>query len=406
MLNNWLNKDNLINLLAVFEHFGYKKCAEEAEYVLLRRENNYRVVINTQDGLRYYHIEAIQKKLSASDLIIEEVSKIEGEKNDSLWDKVDAYYNRILDKFKYNESVIKNMVEVALDYNHFLSYKIPFKTHESDLYFNLNETPNFNNRVFNTASGEVLFPSFNIQNEISGYFIDTNDGVKKYKESDTKNSLWFSNIPDKIEWIILFKDPKEALSFHRKFNLTNAVYIALTDINYETTKILFQINKLTKAKKIILSFTGERKIESYIRDLSFLSFMDSTNFFLKLHDSDIKLQFKIGEEKSFLKFYNSIKKFNQGLAKSFLSYNKILDQNRITKQSIILSKENDTINVRVPLEVNAIKYFVWAYHKNYLSKSLEILKPEYNNWFLDWEASKSITLKGKEEELKKYKIAL
>ena len=408
MLNTWLDKDHTIDLPNLFAHFGYERTIEEKNHIVFRRNNRYRIIFYTDNGFLYYHVESPQKKLSASSLIIEEVSRIEGKKNKSLWDKVNDYYNKVLNSkdLKLNDSEYNNLVKVPLDFNHFLSYKFPLKTHQSGLYSNITKSNCFQDRIFESVTGETLFPLLNIQNEISGYFIDGKGRVEKFEESDTKESLWYSNIPKVIKWLVIFNNPKEAIAFHEKFGLENAVYLALGEINYETTKILYQIHQLTKVKKIVLSFTGQKKIEGYLRDLHFMSFKDDSNFFLKLNDDDVKIRFHIGEKKSFSRFYKSIQTFNQGLAKNFLKYNKVMDQHLINKHSFIISKENDNINVRVPLEVNAIKYFVWSYYKNYLNKSIEILKPKQNNWCLEWEVSQSLTLKGKEEQVEDYKIAL
>jgi len=413
MLNNWLNKDNTIDLLKLFVHFGYEKVSEEQTHILFKRKNRYRVVICTDNGFLYYYVENPEKKHSASSLIIEEVSRIEGKKNESLWDKVNDYYNKVLDSkdLTLNNSNYKNIVKVSLDFNHFLSYNIPLKTHQSGLYSNLSQSNSFQNRIFESNNAEPIFPLFNLENQVTGYFVDGEDGVKKFRESDTKNSLWYSNVPDSIEWLIIFNNPKEALAFHNKFRLENAVYIALGEINYETTDMLFKIQKDTKVKKMVLSFSGNKKIEGYLRDLNFMSFMDVSNFNLKIRDNEIKIGIKKGEknsdeEKSFVRFYNATKSFNQGLAKSFLKYNKVLDQNRLNRHFIMVEPSNESYVIRVPLEVNAIKYFVLSYYKNYLNKSIEILKPKQNNWFMEWEASQSLTLKGKEELLENYKIAL
>lgn len=413
MLNTWLNKDDTIDLPKLFVHFGYEKVSEEDTHILFKRKNSYRVTIHTDNGFLYYHIENPEKKHPASSLIIEEISKIEGKKNESLWDKVNDYYNKVIGSkdLTLGDSDYKNTVKVPLDFNHFLSYNIPLKTHQSGLYSNAPQSDSFQNRIFENANGEPIFPLFNLQNEVTGYFVDSENGVKKFKESDTKNSLWYSNIPNSIEWLILFNNPKEALAFHSKFHLENAVYIALGEINYETTDILFKIQKDAKVKKIVLSFSGDKKIEGYLRDLNFMSFMDVSNFNLKLRDNEIKIGIKKGkknsdDEKSFIRFYNATKSFNQGLAKSFLKYNKVLDQNRLNRHFIMVEPENDSYVIRVPLEVNAIKYFVLSYYKNYLNKSIEILKPKQNNWFMEWEVSQSLTLNGKEELLENYKIAL
>ncbi|TBN14400.1 hypothetical protein [Hyunsoonleella pacifica] len=341
-------------------------------------------------------------------MVIEEVSRIEGKNNESLWDKIDEYYNKILntEELLLKGSSNKNLVKVTPSFNHFLSYNIPLNSKQSDLYSKVYQTVAFDERIYQNASGEALFPLYNGNNEINGYFVDTTDGVKAYKESSFKNSLWFSNIPDDMEWLLIFNNPREAVAFHQKFDLDKALYIALGEINYETTKLLFQIKNLTKSKRLIVSFTGEKKIESYIRDLNFFSFMDSSNFSMQLYDGEIKVGFKIGEEKTFVRFYNSVRRYNEGLSKSFLKYNKIIDQHRINKYSITVSQEGNRLSVRVPLEVNAIKFFVWSYYKNYLKNSIDILKPKLNSWFLEYESSQSITLKGKEEILKTYKIAL
>ena len=408
MLDRWLDKDHLINLPALFGHFGHEPVKREPTHVLFKRNGRYSVVIHTEKGFLYYHVESPQNKLSASDLVIEEVSRTEGKKSETLWDKVDQRYHQVTaaKELMLDTSKDLGLESVPSDFNHFHSYAVPSKGRSEGVYSDVTGTDAFKDRIFETPSREPLFPLYNIQNETSGYFLDGDKSVMPFGESDAKHSLWYSNIPKTIEWLVVFKDPREAIAFHRKFQLDNAVYMALGEINYETTKILFEIRKLTKVKKIILSFTGSKKIEGYLRDLSFISFIDDTNFMLKLGEGDLKVKFKIGDEKSFLRFYNSIKDFNQGLAKSFLKYNKALDQFRINRHSIVVGKEGEGISVRVPLEVGAIKYFVWSYHKNYLGKTLDILKPKMANWHLEWESDQSITLKGKEVQMEDYRIAL
>lgn len=408
MSNSWLDKDHLINLPNLFKHFGFSMTNESEEYLVFKRKKQYCVLVFCEDKFLYYHVKSPKNKFSASNLVIEEVSRIEGKNNESLWDKIDEYYNKILntEELLLKGSSNNNLVKVTPSFNHFLSYNIPLNSKQSDLYSKVYQTAAFDERIYQNASGEALFPLYNGNNEINGYFVDTKDEVKAYKESSFKNSLWFSNIPDDMEWLLIFNNPREAVAFHQKFDLDKALYIALGEINYETTKLLFQIKNLTKSKRLIVSFTGGKKIESYIRDLNFFSFMDSSNFSMQLYDGEIKVGFKIGEEKTFVRFYNSVRRYNEGLAKSFLKYNKIIDQHRINKYSITVSQEGNRLSVRVPLEVNAIKFFVWSYYKNYLKNSIDILKPKLNSWFLEYESSQSITLKGKEEILKTYKIAL
>ncbi|WP_133067266.1 hypothetical protein [Flagellimonas pacifica] len=366
------------------------------------------VVVYTEQGYRYYKVQRPQEKLKASDLVREHVSRVEGSHNESIWDRVNAYYEDIL---KSKDMVLQGppdpvLEKVDADFNHFHLYIEQGNAIADNFYSDILGSEKFGTRIGSSKANEVLFPLQNLQNEVCGYFVDTKTGVGDYGESAIGNSLWYSNIPESIDWLIVFKDPREAIAFDKKFRLKNVVYLALGEINYDTTRILFQIQRLTKLKKIVLTFTGSKKIEGYLRDLHFISLMDDSNFLLTLNERDLSVRFDIGEEKSFLRFFNSTKKFNQGLAKSFLNYNKVINQNLINQNSILVSKEDDNIKVRVPLEVNAIKYFVWSYFKNYLSKSLDILKPTYANWNSEWEATQSIQLKGKEVQPEDYRIAL
>ena len=78
MLDRWLDKDHLIDLPALFGHFGYEPVKRETSHVLFKRNGRYSVVIHTEKGFLYYHVESPQNKLSASDLVLEEVSRTEG----------------------------------------------------------------------------------------------------------------------------------------------------------------------------------------------------------------------------------------------------------------------------------------------------------------------------------------
>jgi len=407
MINTWLTEDGRIHLPRVFEHLGYTCTNPQRTHQLYKRKGNTSVIIWTEAGFVFYKVQRPEEKLSASHLIIEHVSKIEGTNKESVWDKVNVFYQKVLetDSLMIGSKNV-DMEIVTKDFNHFRSYSHQLSEDGHDFYTaNLDFEP-FQNRIFENEKQDILFPLYNLQNENCGFFMDDTDGISSYRESSLKNSLWYSNIPDTIDWLVVFKDPKEALAFHKKFRLKNAVYLALGAINYDTTKILFQIQRSTKVKKIVLTFTGRKKIEGYLRDLNFISFMDESNFNLTVREGDILVRFHKGEEKSFLNFFNSTKIFNQGLAKSFLKYNKTLDQNKINEQSIMVAKDEDLIKVRIPLEVNAIKFFVWCYYKNYLNKTIDILKPVQPNWYLEWESTQSISLKGKEVQWKDYRIAL
>ena len=167
-----------------------------------------------------------QEKLSASDLITEYVSKIEGGKKEMVWDKVDSVYREILEteRLLIDGDAKDPMTIVAKDFNHFRSYGLSVRKENEKIYRDFEDLKAFSGRIFENNAGEMLFPLFNLQNEICGYFADTDKGLLPYKESAIEHSLWYSNIPKKIEGLFLFKDPKEALAFHKKFRLENVVY--------------------------------------------------------------------------------------------------------------------------------------------------------------------------------------
>ncbi len=407
-MNNWLTEDHLIHLPNLFEHMGYQVVQSEHTHHILSYGSEHCVIINTEKGYLYYKVQRPQEKLSASDLITEYASKVEGIGKELIWDKVDGLYNQVLETetLLIANNPIDKLKIVPEDFNHFLSYRSPLEDTSKDLYQGVQSSIPFSGRVFQNHEGGPLFPLFNLQNEVCGYFLDTDEEVVPYKESAIKHSLWYSNIPKKIEGLFLFKDPKEALAFHRKFRLKNVVYMALGEINSHTTDILFQIQQLTKVDKLFLSFTGNKKIEGYLRDLHFISYTKDSYFNLTLTDRDILLRFPLSNEKSFSRFYDHTRRFNQDLAQSFLNFNKIIDQNRLNKYSILVSKDNEDIKIRLPLESNAIKLIVWSYYKNYLNKTIDILKPKSDNWYTEWKNTQNQVNERKEVQLKEYRIAL
>ncbi|GGW26648.1 hypothetical protein [Arenibacter certesii] len=407
-MNNWLNKDHLIHLPNLFEHLGFRLVQSNNTHHLFKNSGDHYVVINTEIGYFYYKVQRPHEKLSASDLITEYVSKVESEGKELIWDKLDNYYNKVL---KTEGLLISNNPDNTLkivqkNFNHFLSYQLPLEEALGNLYQGVDISTPFMDRVFQNDEGTPLFPLFNLQNEVCGYFQDMGNKVVPYGESAIKHSLWYSNIPKKIEGLFLFSDPKEALAFHNKFQLKNVVYMALGTINSQTTDILFQIQRLTKVDKLFLSFTGNKKIEGYLRDLHFISYTNDADFNLTLTDRDMLLRFPMGNEKSFTRLYDHTRRYNKELSKSFLKFNKIINQKRLNKYSIMISKDNEVIKVRLPLESNAIKLLVWSYYKNYLNKTIDILKPKSDNWYTEWENTQNQVSEGKEVQLKEYRIAL
>ncbi len=408
MIKNWLTEDHRIHLPKLFEHLGYRPVLRDKTHYIFKGGGAQYVVIHTEKGFVYYKTQRPQEKLSASDLITGHVSKNEGLNKVMLWDKVDSFYSEVLQtqSLLMNDDQEIEIETVSDEFNHFLEYGFPMENNKDGLYNGSADLAPFSKRIFQNAEGEILFPLFNMQNEVCGYFADTDKGVLPYKESAIEHSLWYSNIPKKIDGLFLFKEPREALAFHRKFKLKNIVYLALGKINAQTTGILFQIQRLTKVNKLFLSFTGDKKLEGYLRDLHFISHVEDSGFKLTLTDRDMILRFPMGNEKSFSRFYDHTRRFNKELAQSFMKYNKIIDQNRLNRYSIMVSKDGEQIKVRLPLETNAIKLLVWSYYKNYLDKTIEILKPTSNNWYSEREPIEGRTKKGKEVQWKDYRIAI
>lgn len=408
MMNKWLVEDYRIHLPKLFEHLGFQSIRTEKTHRIFENAGLYYIVIYTEEGFLYYKAQRPKEKLSATDLITEHVSKIEGVQKEMLWDKVAAYHTKVLetDALTISRDWKGEFKKVPKDFNHFDSYRLPIQNNGEGLYGDAADLPSFTGRMFLNEKGEILFPLFNMQNTVCGYFVDAGKNVAPYRESAEKHALWYSNIPKKIDGLFLFKNPKEALAFHKKFQLKNVVYMALGEINSQTTDILFQIRQTVKVDKIMLSFTGEKKIEGYLRDLHFITFIKDSGFKLSLTDRDMVLRFPIGDKKAFSRFYDHTKRYNKELAQSFLRYNNILDQHRLNRYGISVSKNEESIKVRLPLETNAIKLLVWSYYKNYLNKAIDILKPKSGNWYSEWETMEHRSKSGKEVQLKEYRIAL
>ncbi|WP_140157772.1 hypothetical protein [Arenibacter amylolyticus] len=407
-MDHWLTKDTLIHLPRLFEYLGYQLLRSEETYLLFEKSGKHRIIILTEKGYFYYTVQRPQEKLSASDLITTHVSKMEGAKEELIWDKVAKYYDEVV---KIKSLLVANnpdpeLKKVEMNFNHFHSYRKPLEESSKMELYQIAHMGPFTERIFLSEERDPLFPLFNLQNDICGYFHDMGTEVVPYRESAIGHSLWYSNIPKKIEGLFLFSNPKEALAFHKKFRLENVVYLALGTLNYKTTNILFQIQRITKVDKLYLSFTGQRKIEGYLRDLQLLTYLQGSELRLTHTDRTLMVRFPMGSDRSFTRLYDHIRSYNKALAKRMLEYNKVLNQNLLNKFSIVVSKDNGDLRVRLPIESQAIKVFVWSYYKNYLNKTVDILKPRSANWHADWENSCNQVNERKEVPLKEYRIAL
>ncbi len=407
-MDHWLTKIHLIHLPKLFEYLGFQLLRSEDTYLLFKKGGKHCIVIHTEKGYFYYTVQRPQEKLAASDLITAHVSKMEGAKEELIWDKVAKCYEEVIQTesllIANNPNSGLNMVE--MDFNHFHSYRKPLEESSKTQFFQIAQNGPFTGRIFLSEEGDPLFPLFNLQNEVCGYFRDMGKEVVPFSESAIGHSLWYSNIPKKIDGLFLFSNPKEALAFHKKFRLENVVYLALGTLNYKTTNILFQIQRITKVDKLYLSFTGQGKIEGYLRDLQLLTYLQGSKLQLTHTDRTLMVRFPMGSDRSFTRLYDHIRRYNKALGQRMLEYTKIIDQNTLNKFSILVSKDNGGIRVRLPIESHAIKVLVWSYYKNYLNKSIDILKPRSANWHVEWENTCNQVNEGKEVPLKEYRIAL
>jgi len=158
-MNNWLTEDHLIYLPNLFEHLGYQVVQSEHTHHILRYGSEHYVIINTEKGYLYYKVQRPQEKLSASDLITEYVSKVEGIGKELIWDKVDGLYNKVLETetLLIANNPVDKLKIVPEDFNHFLLYRSPLEDTSKDMYQGVQSSIPFSGRVFQNHEGGPLF---------------------------------------------------------------------------------------------------------------------------------------------------------------------------------------------------------------------------------------------------------
>lgn len=382
-INFWRQENQKVYLPGLMEDLGYILLENNAKYLVYKKQRYFYIVILTSDGYCFYKSHRPGEKLYALDIIEEFVSAKEGEKNENIWAKINGAYKELSSNNSfYSENVMDKVALSIVDksFNHFLEKIKPLTSHNENIYNDLSDHSIFKNRIFQNLEDKTIFPLFNIDNEIAGLLEDRNGVMIPREFTNIDFGIWYSNVPKKINSILVFSTAKEAIAFHKKFQLENVVYFSLGTINYNTTHLLFEIKKIAKVSKLIVSFTGNKKIEGYVKDLQFISYLQRDNFSIAVQDKEISIIFSLEEERRFFNFYNNIREFNAILAQEFERENRYTDQDRINRQSIRIHKTDDKITVKLPVEVNAIKYMVWNYFKNYLNTSLDILKPKEENW--------------------------
>lgn len=402
MNNIWRTWDDKLDINAVMDYFGYPMTKNEVNHKIYQMGKDYAVVFHTGSGQLYYMCSRPEKKLRVFDLVLTGCSKTEKDSSKGLWNKVDECYSYLNSK---NEFQLANLTlskgEIVNDsFNHFEEFAKTLQS--SSLLEDENLKVCFEDRLFEDKEGLLYFPFYNLSNNLTGYVQQKDSKTFPVAESDTSMSIWFSQVPKKIQQLIVFNNPLEAISFQQKFKLSNAVYLAIKNINYETSKILVQIYKQTKVTKMMLSFTGNSKIEGYIDDLMLISCINDGKFFIKLEKDHLMIRFDPESEKSISQLHKEIQKYNQALTKEYLKFNKVVDHTLVNQKSMVLSKHKEMVACKLPIEINSLRYFLWSYYRNYLGKMIDIIKPQTQNWQHEYNQSTSAS----QQEISAYKIAV
>ncbi len=370
--NKWKTRDELIDMHALMQYFGVEGKHDGEGFSIYTSNREQYVVFRTEKGYRYYRPSKPEIKYGAFDFIHERLSRTEKTVNSSIWEKLEAFYDGLED----NGLLSKGPKEKCREnmFNHFRGYGERFSIQVKE------EGETFGGRIYEDANGTRYFPLYNLTNTLTGYWKEEKDGTVLIGESNATDSIWFSNVPQTIDNLMVFSNPMEAIEFHRRFQLKNVVYISLGKINYSTSRIMMELHKKSKVSKVGLSFTGSTKIAGYVDDLMMLSFLNDTKFLVRTEDNGLRVQFDPEKEQVFAKLFKEIKKYNDSLMKGYMAYNALLDQMTVNKKKIVIGRHKDMMVVKIPFDVVAIRYFLWSYYRNYMGKVVEILKPKTNNW--------------------------
>lgn len=403
MNNKWRTLDNALDLNVLYQHFGFELSRKEKSFCSYKMGKEYAVVVQTGKAQRYYLSRRPERKLAAFDLILDRLSKTEGTHRQGLWSKIDAFYGAIGEESHFH---IKNSNQAMLepspkDFNHFENMAEKHSLKPLELEYDTEGI--FQNKVFSNSNGEQFFPFRNLANTLTGYALAREERYSLLGESDVSASVWFSNVPKSIDHLIAFKSPMEALAFHQRFRLRNVVYLAVLDINYDTVKLLSQIHKTTKLNKLALSLTGTSKVEGYVHDLMLMSFLNDSKFLVRVGKDNLGIRFDPESEKLLTQLHHEIKAFNNSLAQEYMGFNKMPDQSLLNQRSIILTREKDMVLCRLPFDVNALRYFLWSYYRNYMGKSIEIIKPVDVNWAQEYERN---GVYGGKKAMETYRMAV
>jgi len=403
MNNRWRKFDATLNLPALMDYFGLEVGRITDRFISYKLGKERYIVIHTESGYRYYKPDAPKTKLTSFDFILERLSRTDAQGKIGLWTKIEDLYTELEKKPELflNDRSKDSLETVDTDFNHFETFaeKLTLRPKNVDGA----GSDIFEERIYENPEGQLYFPYRNLANTLTGYGTEKDGKLSLVAESDISTSVWFSKVPDTIKHLVVLRNPMEAMAFHRRFKLEDVVYLTISDINYETSKLLVQILKRTKLKKMVLSFTGSSKIEGYIHDLMLISFINDSRFLFRVGKDHLAVRFDPEDQKPLAKLHNEVLKYNGSLTKEYLKYNKVTDQSLLNRKSIILTKEKQWVLCRIPFEVNALRYFLWSYYRNYMDKTVEIVKPVHANWALEFEKEGAY---GGTQKLKAFRMAV
>ena len=387
MNNTWRKFDATLDLPALMDYFGLVVQRKTSTIICYQIGKEQYIVIRTEFGYRYYKPSRPKTKLTVFDFILERLSRTDAEARTGLWTKIEDFYVELEKKSEFflNDGSKNSLEIVDIGFNHFEPLNEELSLRPKSLAGDGSDI--FQDCIYENPEGQLYFPYRNLANTLTGYAMDKDGKLSLIAESDISKAVWFSKVPDTIKHLVVLHNPMEAVAFHRRFQLENVIYLAISNINYDTSKLLVQILKRTKLKKMVLSFTGSSKIEGYIHDLMLISFINDSRFLFRVGKDHLAVRFDPEGQKPLAKLHNEVLKYNGSLAKEYIKYNKVPDQSLLNRKSIVLTKEKQWVSCRIPFEVNALRYFLWSYYRNYMDKTVEIVKPVHANWRLEFEVN-------------------
>ena len=387
MNNTWRKFDATLDLPVLLDYFGFVLQRKTNTFIGYNMGKEHYIVIKTDLGYRYYRPSEPQTKGTSFDFILERLSRTDAEARTGLWTKIEDFYVQLEKKpeFLLNNASKKSLELVDIGFNHFELFAEELTLRPKSIAGIGSDI--FQDRIYENPEGRLYFPYRNLANTVTGYAMDKDGKLSLIAESDISKSVWFSKVPDTIKHLVVLRNPMEAMAFHRRFQLEDVVYLTLSDINYETSKLLVQILKRTKLKKMVLSFTGSSKIEGYIHDLMLISYINDSRFLFRVAQDHLAIRFDPEGQKPLAKLHNEVIKYNGSLTKEYIKYNKVPDQSLLNRKSIVLTREKQWVSCRIPFEVNALRYFLWSYYRNYMDRTIEIVKPVHANWTLEFAAN-------------------